>query len=572
MADDAPGAAPPGPRIDELVLDAGPLVTQQPLAGLAKKIYIPPAVVAELRDKRARDHLEWLQQTARASTSTSISSGGSGDGGAPGADQGYEVEIREPGPEATVAVMNFAKKTGDYAVLSRPDLSVLALTYALEVQRHDKWRIRDEVGGKTGQQKHSTEQQQQKQQQPKGSKNDADATASVNAKVQPSEEQSLPATVLPPTFDSESSKTKPQVRSEAETSDAAKSLHRDASESTDEIDEAQSQLHSLSLGKTDRSDIDGADAVGPAHDILSTTSKETAGGEDLDSEDDEEEGGEWITPENIAKHKSRSLGLVTDADMALVTNKAQKKTSTRKQKEIEHGDDGWSTIVSKSQNTALPSNGAKPVTKRSSTKPPPRMTVACMTGDYAVQNVLLQMGMSLVGIDGQRIKQVKSWVLRCHACFKICKDSQRTFCPQCGNPTLMRTSVTSTAPEASGKGAGGMQVHLKKNFQYKNRGTKYSLPLPKAGKAGGQPQSVPILREDQIEWQRGLQRERVQRDKEERALQKALAKGSDSLSARYEDVDELSILMAGKAGRAQQGLPALGIGRRNPNEKYRRKV
>ena len=35
-----------------------------------------------------------------------------------------------------------------------------------------------------------------------------------------------------------------------------------------------------------------------------------------------------------------------------------------------------------------------------------------------MQNVLLQMGLSLVGTEGKRIQKVKTWVLRCHACFK----------------------------------------------------------------------------------------------------------------------------------------------------------
>ncbi|CAG8850133.1 27810_t:CDS:2, partial [Racocetra persica] len=43
--------------------------------------------------------------------------------------------------------------------------------------------------------------------------------------------------------------------------------------------------------------------------------------------------------------------------------------------------------------------------------------VACITTDYSMQNVLLQMGLNLVSVEGARIKKVKSWVLRCHACF-----------------------------------------------------------------------------------------------------------------------------------------------------------
>jgi RNA-binding protein NOB1 len=46
------------------------------------------------------------------------------------------------------------------------------------------------------------------------------------------------------------------------------------------------------------------------------------------------------------------------------------------------------------------------------------VVVGCMTADFAMQNVLLQMGLTLVGVEGKRIQKVKTWVLRCHACFK----------------------------------------------------------------------------------------------------------------------------------------------------------
>ena len=46
------------------------------------------------------------------------------------------------------------------------------------------------------------------------------------------------------------------------------------------------------------------------------------------------------------------------------------------------------------------------------------MKSACMTGDFAMQNVALQMGLNLVNMDGGGVKYVKTWVLRCHGCFK----------------------------------------------------------------------------------------------------------------------------------------------------------
>lgn len=44
--------------------------------------------------------------------------------------------------------------------------------------------------------------------------------------------------------------------------------------------------------------------------------------------------------------------------------------------------------------------------------------MGCMTADYAMQNVLLHMGLNLVGLEGKNITSVKTWVLRCHACYK----------------------------------------------------------------------------------------------------------------------------------------------------------
>ena len=47
--------------------------------------------------------------------------------------------------------------------------------------------------------------------------------------------------------------------------------------------------------------------------------------------------------------------------------------------------------------------------------------VCIVTGDYAMQNVALQMGLRLVAPDGKRIWQTRRWALRCSACFQICK-------------------------------------------------------------------------------------------------------------------------------------------------------
>lgn len=560
------------PIIDALVLDAGPLVTRTSLTGLAKRYYVPASVVAELRDVRAREHFEWLQRT-------------------------MNVEIRDAGPEALLGVTKFAKKTGDYAVLSRPDMSVLALTYALELERHGSWRVRDEVGGKTGQQKAEEAKLKQRKEEEKARGTEmAPKPKGQNGSHAPAPQKD---DVVNPAEDASSEDDFHELEAEEETKEDGAKVEGRHEKANDvamaaqvgkvSLDEADGHGKALTATETEEG-AKNEDAQVVAQTADSTPSKDEITYED--DEDDEEEGGEWITPDNVVKHKNRSLGLVTDEDLPLSLSSSSKNARnafTRPGKmSIAEGDDGWSTVTAKAdQQQQRPQQphqqnlaGQKKGKKRSSG----RLTVACMTGDYAVQNVLLQMGLSLVGIEGQRIKQVKSWVLRCHACTKICKDSERKFCPHCGNPTLLRTSVTSTSPDAQGKAGagtgqsqGGLQVHLKKNFQYRNRGTIYSLPLPKAGKAAGKAAAVPVLREDQAEWQRALQKEKVQRQKEEKRLNKALEKGKDSLTARYEDADELTMLLAGGTGknRGKNGpveMPEIGVGRKNPNERRRRKV
>lgn len=104
---------------------------------------------------------------------------------------------------------------------------------------------------------------------------------------------------------------------------------------------------------------------------------------------------------------------------------------------------------------------------------------------------------------------------------RLCRDSTKKFCPSCGNPALIRASITT---KRGSSGEAITQVHLKKNFQYRTRGTKYSIPEPKMGSAKGQKHGGTglILREDQREFQNGVRREEIRRHKEDRALERVM--------------------------------------------------
>ena len=69
--------------------------------------------------------------------------------------------------------------------------------------------------------------------------------------------------------------------------------------------------------------------------------------------------------------------------------------------------------------------------------------VGCMTADFSMQNVLLQMSLRLVAVNGLRIRRVQRWAHQCHACYAVSyRESAAMFCPKCGNAgTMIKVSV-----------------------------------------------------------------------------------------------------------------------------------
>ncbi|TYI11654.1 hypothetical protein ES332_A09G221800v1 [Gossypium tomentosum] len=115
-------------------------------------------------------------------------------------------------------------------------------------------------------------------------------------------------------------------------------------------------------------------------------------------------------------------------------------------------------------------------------------TVACVTGDFAMQNILLQMGLRLLAPGGMQIRQLHRWVLKCHACYTVTAEIGRIFCPKCGNGgTLRKVAVTV--------GENGI-VLASHRPRITLRGTKFSLPLPQGGRDAITKNL--ILREDQL--------------------------------------------------------------------------
>lgn len=204
--------------------------------------------------------------------------------------------------------------------------------------------------------------------------------------------------------------------------------------------------------------------------LASLTLKEDAVKQGAASEEANTASTETEAPENTPEEAPQSE---TNPQEAAVETQAEEDDN-------EDDEEGWITPSNlkkqQEKDGVTPSGQPQPSGQRF-------LQVALLTSDYAMQNVLLRMNLNLVSPTLARITRVKTWALRCHGCFFVVnpgsRDMGRQFCPRCGQPTLTRVSVSTDQT------TGQFSVHLKKNFQWNNRGNVYSVPKPVHGSANG---------------------------------------------------------------------------------------
>lgn len=170
--------------------------------------------------------------------------------------------------------------------------------------------------------------------------------------------------------------------------------------------------------------------------------------------------------ENICISRERPLN--QDQEEAL---------GSEEEEDVEDDNEGWIT----------PSNIQQIYRDMGCSETTAEIKVGCMTTDFAMQNVLIQMGLHVISLNGMIIKQARNYILRCHACFKTTTNMNKKFCPNCGNKTLKKIAVTVNED-------GSLHFHFSKNPKVLNpRGLRHPLPLPHGGKHA----SNPHLSEDQ---------------------------------------------------------------------------
>eukprot|EP00560_Eucampia_antarctica_P005142 CAMPEP_0197841998 /NCGR_PEP_ID=MMETSP1437-20131217/46485_1 /TAXON_ID=49252 ORGANISM="Eucampia antarctica, Strain CCMP1452" /NCGR_SAMPLE_ID=MMETSP1437 /ASSEMBLY_ACC=CAM_ASM_001096 /LENGTH=828 /DNA_ID=CAMNT_0043451819 /DNA_START=48 /DNA_END=2535 /DNA_ORIENTATION=- len=225
--------------------------------------------------------------------------------------------------------------------------------------------------------------------------------------------------------------------------------------------------------------------------------------------------------------------------------------------EVDDDGEGWVTTVQdissmKAMGILDPARApnTNPDKKPKETGPPITSRAACATTDFAMQNVILQMSLELLTVDGMKVRKLKSWVTRCGACFTVYSSGENNitlgntkmlFCKRCGCDYLQRIAAS-----VDGK-TGRLRLHLRKNYTQNTRGTKFALPKPGQGNRF---HGDLLLREDQLlvgAWNQ--KRKKVSGNKEAQSIF-----GSDIASyvgchKNMSDGDDLRV----------------GFGRKNPN-------
>ena len=517
---DAPVAS--APRVPEaeagktkVVVDANAIVKGIRLERLAEEAVTIPEVLREIKDRQARHTLATLP---------------------------FELKVRDPDEESIKAVRRFARLTGDLGALSDPDVRCIALHLTLEKEAHGLAHVRSEPPPLVlSKHKHNKQTKQpgwdyvpdtdawaeldaMNAEAERSAEEVASRMASASLAEAPEKPAPLPATAL----------LALEMKERLEKKRAKERETRALLQSPDKGAEAAEAAEGDEIG-TKNDDDDDDD--GWEQNVSRTTRIRRAKRAERQREAAEKEAAEKASSdsrevpnatatETVATETATSVAdLNAAADASAAFFRGDEIAVATDEVESEDDEDEEDAGSSEEEEEDFES------------------TVVSATGDYAMQNVILQMGLRLTTPDGMRVSELRRWVLRCHACGDVTKQTTRVFCAKCGNATLQKVQHTVGA-----NGAEQFGVRRK----HKIRGTKFSLPAPK----GGRREKAPILREDQLIGMRGVKK----RDDE------------DVFAAEYNEESFAGSSRGQKPGTAhlyhqRDLMESGGFPKKNPNER-----
>ena len=445
----APSAPTASSSVTKVVVDTNAIVKGFRLERFADEAVTIPEVLAEVRDRQARHTLATLP---------------------------FELKVQDPDADSIAAVRRFAKLTGDIGALSEPDVRCIALAYMLERDAHGTAHLRTSPTPVVlSKHKHNKASKmagwdfvpnQDDWAELDEMNAEAEAAAEAVAKRMAAATVADDATGTPSTKLPKSARIAAEVAAEVAAERGAGSIRG----------ESDAPAHAPGGDESPAGEsAAAADDDGWERNVSRTTRVKHAKREQRRREAEEEarrlaEEEARMEAENAERRRELDAAAEESAAFFKSAPGAVPEGAEEDDEDDDEGDDeGEGKEGDGSDDDIVPFE----------------TTISSVTADYAMQNVILQMNMKLLTPDGMRITNLRRWVLRCHACQEVTRNTERVFCPKCGNASLTKVEHTVTAD-------GVEQFGVRRKHVLK--GTRFTLPMPK----GGRREKAPILREDQL--------------------------------------------------------------------------
>ncbi|CAH8381864.1 unnamed protein product [Eruca vesicaria subsp. sativa] len=470
------------------VVDANAVIDgSQSLTNFADKFVTVPEVLSEIRDPNSRRRLEFIP---------------------------FTIETMEPSPESLSKVIKFAKATGDLQTLSDVDLKLIALTYTLEAEVHGTKNLRDvpppiqtvrvqrlpekELPG-WGSNVPNLEEWE-------ALENETEEKSNTTSKILPLKDLNM-NNILPSEICSEVGSVASHIENQEEDEEeGGRRQKRYPPKKTEVKLEGKMVVEGVdaSRGEND-DDEDGGGKWRPA--VSSSTHRKflrrkakwehynALAEQEFQKDQEADKAGNLTrdTTDQVSKDSGKNDEELSSIlkDMRLEEEDSLKALQEEPEEtNLSNGEDDAEVVAEgtdvASEASSMADDGSSE--QSWSLRALSESSVACITGDYAMQNVIIQMGLRLLAPGGMQIRQLNRWVLKCHACYTVTPEIGRIFCPKCGNGgTLRKVAVTI--------GENGTIIAARKP-RVTLRGTKFSIPMPKSGRDAITKNLV--LREDQL--------------------------------------------------------------------------
>uniref|UniRef100_A0A1J3ICS4 RNA-binding protein NOB1 n=1 Tax=Noccaea caerulescens TaxID=107243 RepID=A0A1J3ICS4_NOCCA len=474
--------------ISMAVIDANAIIEgRQNLTNFAEKFVTVPEVISEIRDPASRHRVNYILP--------------------------FTIEDMEPSPDSLSKVKKFARATGDLQTLSDVDLKLIALTYTLEAHVHGTKHLRDVPPPI---QTVTVKRLPEKDLPGWGSnvpnlkewealEDETDEKTDSSSKILPLKDLNL--NTLP--LDNCSEAGSVVSHQEEDEQEGERRQKRYPQKKTEIKLEGKMVAEGVDASQGECDDEDSGGVWRPA--VSKSTHRKflrrkakwehysALAEQDIQQDLEADKAGnlaESTTDDKCAKNDEDLSSVLKDTRLEEDSVKALQE-ETNAETALSDGEDDIEVdeaegidVASEAGDTFEASSVADDGSSEQSwsLRALSESSVACITGDFAMQNVILQMGLRLLAPGGMQIRQLNRWILKCHACYTVTPEIGKEFCPKCGNGgTLRKVAVTI--------GENGAVISARKP-RISTRGVQYSIPMPKSGRDGITKNM--ILREDQL--------------------------------------------------------------------------